>query len=265
MGYSICQTTTAPAGSNSGIDKCLSVSSDFSGNVYCAGHTSGALGETNGNGSTQDAFAIKLDTNGNLLWLTQFGQATRAPGGFNTGNDRFYGIDVDSSGNVYCAGSTTAAMAETHAGGADAIIAKLDQNGSLLWLTQLGQATTAPGGSNTATDICNGVSTDSSGNVYCAGYTTGSMGETHAGSSDAFVMKLDNSGNLKWLTHFGQVTTAPGGSNTNNDVCQGVSVDTSGNVYCGGKTEGSMGEIHGGGFTPDAFILKLEPDGIFNP
>ena len=58
------------------------------------------------------------------------------------------------------------------------------------WLTQLGAVTTAAGGDNSGNDICLGVSVDGSGNVYCAGYTHGDLGESNGGSSDAFVMKL---------------------------------------------------------------------------
>ncbi len=45
--------------------------------------------------------------------------------------------------------------------------------------------------------VCSGVAVDSSGNVYCAGYTNGALGEANLnGNNDAFVMKLNSSGKL---------------------------------------------------------------------
>ena len=46
------------------------------------------------------------------------------------------------------------------------------------------------------TDYALGVATDSSGNVYVTGYTSGGLdGNTNAGSIDAFVVKYDSDGN----------------------------------------------------------------------
>ena len=64
------------------------------------------------------------------------------------------------------------------------------------FLTQLGAVTTTTGGDNSGSERCRGVSVDSSGNVYCAGYTGGALGEANAGSNDVFVMKLNSSGDL---------------------------------------------------------------------
>jgi len=59
------------------------------------------------------------------------------------------------------------------------------------------------------------------------------------------------------------VTTTAGGSNAGNDRCSGVTVDSSGNIYCAGYTNGGMSEANGG--SNDAFVMRLEPDGNFNP
>jgi len=68
------------------------------------------------------------------------------------------------------------------------------------------------------------------------------MGEANGGARDAFVMKLSSSGTLQWLTQLGTVTKTNGESNTGTDIGAGVSVDSSGNIYCAGYTNGAMGE-----------------------
>ena len=198
--------TTAPGGSNAGSDQCLGVTVDSSGNVYCAGVTDGAMGEANGGGGNYDAFIMKLNSSGTLQWVTQLGAVTTAPGGSNAGIDYCHGVTVDSSDNVYCAGATDGAMAEANGGGTDAVIMKLNSSGILQWVKQLGAVTSAPGGSNAGTDYCNGVTVDSSDNVYCAGATHGAIGEANAGGTDAFIMKLNSSGTLQWVKQLGTIT-----------------------------------------------------------
>lgn len=253
-------TTSAPGGSNSGSDLCYGVAVDSSGNVYCAGQTNGALGETNGNtDNSTDAFVMKVNSSGSLAWVKQLGSITTVPGGDTSSWDLCSSTTVDSSGNVYCAGNTSGNLGEANGGVNDAFVMKLDSLGNIVWITQLGASTKAPGGNNSSSDTCFSVATDSAGNVYCAGHTYGAMGEANGGGSDAFVLKLNSSGSLVWLKHFGAATTVPGGSTSGDDSCKGVAVDSSGNVYCSGYTKSSFGESFGGG--KDAFVMKLNSSG----
>jgi hypothetical protein len=66
-----------------------------------------------------------------------------------------------------------------------------------------------------------------------------------------------------WHTQLGSVTDSAG-SNAGNDTCNGVAVDSSGNVYCAGYTTGGMSEANGSG-SFDAFVMSIEVDGYFNP
>ena len=250
-------TTIASGGDSSGDDLCESVALDNSGNVYCAGYTYGALGEANG--GSNDAFVMKLNSSGDLQWVTQLGGTTTANGGDNSGSDRCYSVALDDSGNIYCAGYTDGALGEANGGDKDAFIMKLNSSGDIEWVTQLGETTTANEGDNSGKDYCESVALDNSGNVYCAGYTDGALGEANGGSNDAFVMKLNSSGDLQWVTQLGGTTTANGGDNSGSDRCYSVALDDSGNIYCAGYTDGALGEANGG--EQDAFIMKLTPDG----
>ena len=86
-------------------------------------------------------------------------------------------------------------MSETNAGSFDAFVMKLDSSGNIVWLTQLGDTTEA-GGNNAGNDQCKDVAVDGSGSVYCAGITTGGMGETNGGAGDAFILRLESDRNF---------------------------------------------------------------------
>ena len=42
----------------------------------------------------------------------------------------------------------------------------------------------------------NSIELASSGNIYCAGYTEGALGEANGGNDDAFILKLTSDGEL---------------------------------------------------------------------
>ncbi len=256
-----------PASVNQASERCYGIAADSSGNVYCAGSTDGNLSELNG--GQDDAFVMKLNSSGAIQWVTQLGAATLAPSNpasANQGAEQCNGVAVDSGGNVYCAGYTQGNVAEGNAGGQDAFVMKLDSFGVIQWVTQLGAATHAasnPANVNQGHDSCNGVAVDSSGNVYCAGSTTGNLSEVNAGNTDSFVLKLNSSGVIQWVTQLGASTHSshnPASVNQGNDMCYGVAVDSNGNVYCAGQTSGNLDEINGGG--NDAFAMKLNSSGV---
>ena len=195
-------------------------------------------------------------------FVLQLGRVTTISGGNNFGVDYCNSVAVDDLGNIYCGGFTDGAMGEANGGSNDVFVMKLNSNGDLQWVTQLGGTTTAIGGSNSKDDRCYSVALDDSGNIYCAGYTAGALGEAKGGGNDVFVMKLNSNGDLQWVTQLGETTTAIGGSNSGDDYCLSVAVDVSGNIYCAGYTDGAMGEAKGGG--NDVFVMKLNSNGISN-
>lgn len=251
-------TASVPGGDTSGDEYCHGVAVDSSGYVYCAGSTSGDLGEANGGGD-EDAFVMKLDPSGNVVWIKQLGAITSVPGGGAAGDEYCRGVAVDSSGNVYCAGSTSGSLGEANGGDEDAFVMKLDPSGNVEWIKQLGDDTPVPGGDTSDEDVCWGVVVDSEDNIYCAGSTYGSLGEANGGDEDAFLMKLNPLGNVEWIKQLGAVTSVSGGSTSGRDSCYGVSVDPGGNVYCAGSTGGALGESNGG--NDDAFVLKIDSTG----
>ena len=240
---------------------CYSTTLDDSENLYCAGYTTGDLGEENG--GDEDAFVMKLDSSGKLKWVTQLGiKTTGFDGGDNSLSDYCDDVAVDNSGNVYCAGYTEGALGEANGGNYDAFVMKLNANGVIQWITQLGIKTTGfDGGDNSLNDYCDAVAVDNSENVYCAGYTEGALGEANGGNYDSFVMKLNANGVIQWVTQLGDTTLGfAGGDASGSDYCDDVTLDDLGYVYCTGYTTGNFGKANGGNYY--AFVMKLNLSGV---
>lgn len=176
------------------------------------------------------------------------------------GYDFGYGMTVDSGGNVYVTGYSNATWGSpvrtfpyVGSGGGSAFVAKLNANGNLVWNTFLGGTDTAEG---------HGIAVDTNGNVYVAGWSNNVWGCSPTSctvraftSFDAFVAKLDSSGNLTWNTFLG---------GTGFDNAYGVAVDGSGNVYVTGRsgiTWGTPVHAHSGASGYDAFAAKLDSSG----
>jgi hypothetical protein len=173
---------------------------DASGNAFITGYTRsyGAGGE--------DAFLLKYDSDGNLLWYKTWGGYVDEYG---------QGIAVDGSGNAFIAGTTYSYGLGNRA----AFLLKYDSSGNLLWYKTWG------GFDN---DHGHGIALDGSGNAFITG-STGSFGE---GNYDAFLLKYDSSGNQLWNKTWGGY---------NEDRGRGIAVDGSGNAFITGSTR-SYGE-----------------------
>lgn len=214
-----------------GSDPATAAAVDNQGNVYMVGVTGGSLaGPSFG---SNDAYIRKYGQNGQVFWTVQFG---------TSGDDRAYGVAVDSTG-VYVTGRTSGVFpGQTALGGLDAFVTKFDTNGNQIWLKQFGSPDDDRGW---------GIATDSTG-IYVAGRDDGPFpGQTFLGNSDAYVAKFDTNGNSLWVNEFGTPHT---------DRANGV-VSAQGTVYVGGFTNGAFdGYVNAGG--QDCFLGALTLGGV---
>lgn len=251
-----------------GLEYCYSVCSDKAGNVYSTGYFNGTADLDPGTGTSgftstgmQDVFVIKVNAAGNLVWAKQIG---------GTGNDQGYVVTTDTAGNLYAAGifsgtvdfdpgAGTSNMTAT--GGADVFVCKLDPTGSFVWARQLG----GPG-----YDQPTALIVDTPGNVYTAGYFqstadfdpgTGTSSLTSAGGFDAFVSKLDASGDYVWARRMG---------GNGYDFCNGMAIDGAGNILTTGMFQNTADFDPGTGVANltgmggyDGFISKLNASGDY--
>lgn len=116
----------------------------------------------------------------------------------------------------------------------------------------------------------NSITTDASGNVYSTGWFTETVdfdpgpaifNLTSTGAQDAYVQKLDASGNFLWARTFG---------GTGYEFTYGIEVDGSGNVYITGTFDGMVDFDPGAGVTNltqtvghQVFVQKLNASGNF--
>ena len=124
--------------------------------------------------------------------------ANGSPGTYQLAtNDYANGVATDSSGNVYVTGGTKGGLdGNTSAGNTDLFVVKYNSSGTKQWTKQLGSS---------GLDSANGITIDSSGNVYVTGVTFGGLDwNTSAGANDLFVVKYNSSGTKEWRNNLDQ-------------------------------------------------------------
>ena len=194
-----------------------------------------------------------------LIDVAQFGG-----GGF----DQARSVAVDGAGNTYVTGyfrgtasfnAGTGMAILTSNGNNDAFVAKLDANGNLVYARQFG------GWGN---DHGFGVAVDAAGAAYATGSFhgtasfnagTGMATLVSAGGADAFVAKLDATGNLVYARQFGGTSTDQG---------YGIAVDAASAAYVTGSFQFTASFNAGAGMAAltsagndDAFVAKLDANG----
>lgn len=205
------------------------VAVDSLGNVVVVGDTFGSVNGGTLQGS-MDGFVAKYDADGVLLWSNQIGTADF---------DRYFGVTVDSSDNVYAIGASQGSLAATNLGSNDIILTKHDSAGNLVWMKQFG---------TTGADLGHSVATDSLGNVYICGETSGSLAASNTSfNSDAYVAKLDTAGTILWEDQFSSSTQLGNGED-----CKDIVVDANDETYITGYTPGALVA----GASGDEFYVK---------
>jgi len=124
---------------------------------------------------------------------------------------------------------------------------KYGQDGNPLWSKQLG----ATGDGNPVPLMVNGLATDDQGNVYIGGHAEGKLGQKTLGKNDAFFAKYDQAGTRQWVRQVGT---------PEHDVCEGLDIDASGNVYIAGYTYGSFAGPNQG--ASDILIAAYDKHGV---
>ena len=195
---------------------------DAIGNSFIAGYGN-VVDPPAGNG---DAFAAKYNSLGDLQWARQFASSR---------SENAYGIALDDTGNVYTTGETDGLIEPTPF--PDAFVAKVDPDGNRVWTAQFG---TFP----YQYEQAYAVTVDKNGDVFVVGETSTSPLPVYG--VDGFLAKLNASGELLWTRNITSTLT---------DVARAVAVDSLGNVYVAGDTDGNVGSVNSGGY--DGFLVKF--------
>ncbi|MBS1683050.1 MAG: IPT/TIG domain-containing protein, partial [Bacteroidetes bacterium] len=229
---------------------------DASGNPILTGGFSGTVDFDPGAGVQSvtsnggaDLFILKLDIDGNFLWVQTTG---------GTGGEGGRSLALDASGNIIVAGiysGTTdlnpgaAVNSFTAAGSLDIFILKLDATGNYIWAKSIG---------NTNNDYSTSVAVNTSGAVFLTGYFLGSVdfdpdaGVTTLTSgvyTDIFLMRLNANGSFGWAYSFG---------GSDNDEGRSITTDVGGNLIFSGFFNGTVD------FDPGAGVRNLVSIGQTN-
>ncbi|MFO0881206.1 MAG: SdrD B-like domain-containing protein [Gemmataceae bacterium] len=251
----------------SGRDEGVGISVDLLGNVVTTGVYSGVANFEPGPDAMNlssagglDVFVSKLNSAGEMIWTRSLGGPTA---------DYSSRIAVDTLGSIYLAGtySSTAdfdpgsnVVSLISAGGSDQFLVKLDAGGSLIWARGLG---------GSGDDIGTGLTLDGEGNVYLGGSYSGVVDFdsgagtfllSSCGRSDSSIVKFDSTGKMRWAWSVG---------GTENDVSQGLALDTSGGIWTAGTFAGTADFDPGVGYYSirsgggnDLFVCKVMQPGI---
>src|SRR5258706_9393404 len=254
---------------STGDDSGLSIALDASGNIYTTGYFEGTVDFDPGVGvfnltsaGSYDIFISKLDPSGNFAWAKRMGGVT---------DDWGLSIALDASGNIYTTGyfggtadfdPGAAIFNLTSLGAYNIFVSKLDPSGNFVW---------AKGVGGTAIDAGYAISLDSSNAINVAGYFTGTVDfdpgvgvfNLSSGSNNfanAFILRLDNAGNLLWAKAFEGI-----------NYCSIYSMTlAAGNIYTTGEFIGTVDFDPGSGTfnmssvaNNDIFISKIDSSGNF--
>jgi Beta-propeller repeat len=232
-----------------GEDTAVAIARDHQGHLYITGQIGGDLDPNDdqvfleGEGE-DDVFLMKLDEDGELQWLRQFG---------TTADDAGFGVALDTSGEPYVVGYTLGDMdgdgPGVHAGLDDIFMTAFDKDGNQLWLTQIG----AP-----EADVAYGMALDPSGGIYLTGFSEGDLDgagpQSHAGAMDIVAVKLNKDGEVQWVQQYG----TPGPDNG-----YAITVDDQRRLYITGFVsddfDGSGPDTYAG--DSDVAVLTLDENG----
>ncbi|MFN5416921.1 MAG: hypothetical protein ACK5B9_07680, partial [Flavobacteriia bacterium] len=253
-------------GSNHYDDRGLGICLDPMGNVYVTGTCwggiiFGSLNEYNSTSWTDQIFLLKLDNDGNFVWLRNAGN--------DTGDDHGYDLVSDPAGNIYvtgfvsdyCFGNNGPSVAQFGSvtlplayGDSLGFVAKISNDGVWQWAQSFG-------GVDGERD--NRIAIDQANNVYVAGgyYGSKNFGSSLANSEggvDIFVTKYDSNGNFQYVRTTGSAY---------DDRANDITVDMNNDIYITGEFRDKVPfatdtiNNNGGPNGRDIFVSKMDVNG----
>jgi len=207
------------------------------GGYIFVGTASNATGDvTAHHGGYGDVWVVKIDANGNIDWQKCYG---------GTEYDMGINISQTSTGNFIIGASTSSTdgdVASPAPGGyGDFWVFMIDNLGNIMWEKAIGSP---------EFDILMDLEITSSGGCVVSGVVGGSGGHVtnYYGQDDAWVVKLDATGNIVWENTFG---------GTQRDEGNAISVLPTGDLilaFTSSSSDGTMSSNNGDG---DMWIAKL--------
>lgn len=224
----------------SGTEGAFSTQQTTDGGHIVAGWSGSNDGNASGNhGGLSDMWVVKLDGSGNIQWQKCLG---------GSGEDMAWSIQQTTDGGYIVAGSTASNdgdVSDNHGGFSDMWVVKLDSDGNIQWQKCLG---------GSGEDGAFSIQQTTDGGYIVAGSTAsndGDMSGNH-GSIDAWVVKLDGSGNIQWMKCLG---------GSGYDAALSIQQTTDDGYIVVGHTTSNDGDVSGCGGQGDTWVVKLNATG----
>ncbi|MBP6389684.1 MAG: T9SS type A sorting domain-containing protein [Flavobacteriales bacterium] len=230
----------------SGYDYPGAISPTSDGGYIAVGRSSSTDGDVTGNhGGTADAWVAKLDTAGNIQWQRSLG---------GTLSDWGYDVLPTNDGGYIVAASTYSSDGDVtfiH-GYEDAWLIKLNALGDIVWERTYG---------GSLYESAKAVRQTIDGGFILAGYTQSTDGDVvgNNGWRDAWVVKVDGTGNIQWQACYGGTQMEDFGS---------LATTSDGGYILAGNAASEDGDVVGWhpGYTcgsphEDGWIVKIDGSG----
>ncbi|HOY40146.1 MAG TPA: hypothetical protein PLK75_12685, partial [Bacteroidales bacterium] len=206
------------------------------GGYIFSGYTESNNGDVSGNHGGQDAWVVKLDDTGNIEWQKCLGGSS---------NDKARSIQQTSDGGYIVAGNTFSNdgdVSGNHSGNSDAWVIKLEDTGNIQWQKCLGS-----NGDEYAFSVQK--TTDGGFIVESNIYSNNADIWDYHGGGDAWVVKLENTGNIEWQKCLG---------GSDDDYAYSIQQTTDGGYILAGYTDSNDEDVSGNHGGPnDAWVVKI--------
>lgn len=187
------------------------------------------------NKGAYDFWVIRISASGNLIWERSFG-----------GNqiDEARAIIKTEDGNYLIAGDTRSSDNDVsiNKGAADLWLIEISHNGDLIWEKTIG---------GSSFDVARAIVKSQNNGFLISGSSRSNDFDVNEnkGQNDAWILKVDDNGNLEWQT-------TVGGSNI--DFSYGIAELSNGSIIAVGDTASSDGDILENKGFADVLIVKID-------
>ncbi len=219
----------------------LSVQPTPDGGYITSGLTYSNDGDVRGyhGGTEADAWVVKLSSTGAIEWQKTFG-------GSNGCDFANYILNTPDGGYVFV-GHTDSDDGDvtSNAGERDVWIVKLTKNGTIQWQKTIGGA---------KNDYAYMLQVTNDAGYILTGYTYSNNGDVSGnhGDADAWVVKLNNVGNIQWQKSLG---------GSSEDIGRSVIATPDGGYIVAGSTMSYNGDVIDNHGFADAWVVKLSGNG----
>ena len=215
-------------------ERLRSIQQTADGGYILSSTTTSNDGDASGNHGADDAWVVKINAIGSILWQKCFG---------GSGYDYICSMLQTSDGGYIISGYTesTDGDASGNHGVGDAWIVKLNASGTILWQKCLG---------GSAEDVLMSILTTSDGGYILSGLTLSNDGDVSGnnGNDDIWIVKLNITGTIQWQKCLG---------GTQRDKINSILPTSDGGYLLSGSTYSNDGDVSGNHGGTDIWIVKL--------